>query len=58
MLEEVDKSSKAANEYYQLLTDSTEKELLKRAILSDFEKSKKRVDELNRVYDSIIIHYS
>ena len=56
-LEEVDKSSKAANEYYQLLTDSTEKELLKKAILSGFEKSKKQVEKLNREYDSIMAQF-
>ena len=56
-LEEVDKSSKAANEYYQLLTDSTEKELLRKAILSGFEKSKKQVEKLNREYDSIMAQF-
>ena len=57
-LEEVDKSSKAANEYYQLLTDSTEKELLKKAILSGFEKSKKQVEKLNREYDNIMAQFA
>jgi predicted nucleotide-binding protein (sugar kinase/HSP70/actin superfamily) len=56
-LEEVDKSSKEANEYYQLLTDSAEKELLKKAILSGFEKSKKQVEKLNREYDSIMAQF-
>ena len=57
-LEEVDKSSKAANECYQLLTDSTEKESLKKAILSGFEKSKRQVEKLNREYDSIMAQFA
>lgn len=56
-LEEVDKSSKEANEYYQLLTDSAEKELLKKAILFGFEKSKKKVEKLNREYDNIMAQF-
>ena len=57
-LEEVDKSSKEANQYYQLLTDSTEKELLKKAILSGFEKSKKQLKKLNREYDNIMAQFA
>jgi predicted nucleotide-binding protein (sugar kinase/HSP70/actin superfamily) len=57
-LEEVNKSSKEAKEYYQSLTDSTEKELLKKAILSGFEKSKKQVEKLNREYDEIMAQFA
>lgn len=57
-LEEVDNSSKEANQYYQLLTESTEKELLKKAILSGFEKSKKQVEKLNQEYDNIMAQFA
>jgi predicted nucleotide-binding protein (sugar kinase/HSP70/actin superfamily) len=53
-LEEVDKSSKEASEYYQTLTKSEEKELLKKAIVGGFEKSKKKVEKLNKEYDEIM----
>ena len=53
-LEEVDKASKEASEYYQLLTDSQEKDLLKKVMMTSFEKSKKKVEKLNKKYDSIM----
>lgn len=56
-LEEVDKSSKEANEHYQTLTKLEEKELLKEAIMSGFEKSKKKVEQLNKEYDEIIAQF-
>lgn len=56
-LEEVDKASKEASEYYQLLTDSEEKDLLKKAILLGFEKSKKKVQKLNKEYDNIMAKF-
>jgi predicted nucleotide-binding protein (sugar kinase/HSP70/actin superfamily) len=56
-LEEVDKSSKAASEYYQTLTKPEEKELLKSAIMAGFEKSKKKVEKLNKEYDEIMAQF-
>lgn len=56
-LEEVDLSSREANEYYQGLTNSAEKELLKKAIISGFRKSKKKVQELNKEYDEIMAQF-
>jgi predicted nucleotide-binding protein (sugar kinase/HSP70/actin superfamily) len=56
-LEEVDKSSKEASEYYQILTKSEEKELLKKAIVGGFEKSKKKVEKLNKEYDEIMAQF-
>jgi predicted nucleotide-binding protein (sugar kinase/HSP70/actin superfamily) len=56
-LEEVDKSSKEASEYYQTLTKSEEKELLKKAIVGGFEKSKKKVEKLNKEYDEIMAQF-
>jgi ribosomal protein S20 len=53
-LEEVDKSSKEASEYYQTLTKPEEKELLKKAIVGGFEKSKEKIKELNKEYNMII----
>ena len=53
-LEEVDKASKEASEYYQLLTDSQEKELLKKVMMTSFEKSKKKVEKLNKKYDNMM----
>ena len=56
-LEEVDKASKDASELYQLLTDSKEKDLLKKAIMVGFEKSKKKVEKLNKEYGNIIAQF-
>lgn len=56
-LEEVDKASKEASELYQLLTESEEKDLLKKAILAGFEKSKKKVEKLNKKYDNIMANF-
>ena len=56
-LEEVDKSSKEASEYYQTLTKPEEKELLKSAIMAGFEKSKKKVEKLNKEYDEIMAQF-
>lgn len=56
-LEEVDKASKEASEFYQLLTDSEEKDLLKKAIMAGFEKSKKKVEKLNQEYDNIMAQF-
>lgn len=56
-LEEVDKASKEASEFYQLLTDSEEKNLLKKAIMASFEKSKKKVEKLNQEYDNIMAQF-
>lgn len=53
-LEEVDESSKKASEYYQTLTNQIEKDLVKRTILDGFEKSKKRIKQLNKVYNQIV----
>jgi ribosomal protein S20 len=50
-LEEVDKSSKEASEYYQTLTKPEDKELLKKAIVGGLEKSKKKVEKLNKVWN-------
>ncbi len=56
-LEEVDKASKEASEHYQLLTNSEEKEMLKQAIMAGFEKSKKKVEKLNKEYDTIMAQF-
>ena len=56
-LEEVDKSSKEASEYYQTLTKPEEKELLKNSIMSGFEKSKKKIEQLNKEYDQIMAQF-
>ena len=56
-LEEVDKSSKEASEYYQTLTKPEEKELLKNSIMSIFEKSKKKIEQLNKEYDQIMAQF-
>ncbi len=55
--EEVDKASKEASEYYQILTKSEDKELLKKAIMFSFEKSKKKVEQLNKEYDEIMAQF-
>ncbi len=56
-LEEVDKSSKEASEFYQTLTNPEEKELLKSAIIAGFGKSKKKVEKLNKEYDEIMAQF-
>lgn len=56
-LEEVDKSSKEASEYYQTLTKSEEKELLKSAVMNGFEKSKQKVFQLNKEYEEIMAQF-
>ena len=56
-LEEVDKSSKEASEYYQTLTKPEEKELLKDAIMFGFEKSKKKIEQLNKECDLIMTQF-
>ncbi len=56
-IEEVDKSSKEASELYQSLSKPEEKELLKQAIKASFEKSKKKVEQLNKEYDEIMAQF-
>ena len=56
-LEEVDKSSKEASEFYQILTNPEEKELLKNAIMTGFGKSKKKIEKLNKEYDEIMAQF-
>ena len=56
-LDQVDKASKDANDFYQLLDNPQEKEVLKQAILAGFEKSKKTVEKLNREYDEIMAQF-
>jgi hypothetical protein len=53
-LEEVDKSSKEASEYYKISLNQIEKDLIKKAILDEFKKSKKRIVQLDKVYNQII----
>jgi hypothetical protein len=52
-LEEVDKSSKEASQYYQTSFNQMEKDLLKRMMLDGFEKSKENVKQLDKGYNEI-----